>query len=646
MTAASSSQGGSHAGPRILLVEDNDEDAFLIERQLRKGLAASCCRVSSKEAYLQALASPGADVILCDYQLLGFTGIEAFAAARERKPEVPFILVSGYIGEEAVSAALKEGVTDVVLKDRLERLGPAIARALEGVAAGQARQNAELARARSEYHLRQLVEHVPAAVALFDGELRYLMANPRWIADFKLPPDLVGRSIYDAVPALPERYRKAHRLALAGTPSGMEEDRYCMPDGSALWIRWAIRPWFEPDGRVGGIVIFSEDITARKQAQEALRSSEERLRLLVESVREHSLLMLDPKGRILTWNPGAERMFGWTAQEVVGRSLRVTYPRGGGQRLQRALATAKEQARAYEEGERIRKDGSRFRSRAVTAAIRDTDGRLLGFARVSENMEAELRAREAFRRTVELEEANRRSMDSVRLKSQLISTLSHELRNPLQAMLGFCTLLMKGKLGPLAPAQKEALVDILAAGRHVHDLLQGLLDRAKIEAASERLRMERVDLGAVVDQVKDGFELIASEKDVRLFSRVAPGLQDVIADATKVRQVLYNYLSNAIKASPRGGDVRIRVRPERNGRFRIEVADQGPGIPAKDRRRLFQDFEQLGSGGEGAGLGLAVTKRIVEAHGGFVGCRRARPRGSIFYAVLPARPPGNKGVVK
>src|SRR5687768_10377695 len=239
----------------------------------------------------------------------------------------------------------------------------------------------------------------------------------------------------------------------------------------------------------------------------------------------------------------------------------------------------------------------------------------------------------------QLEEQSRRVQEATRLKSEFLANMSHELRTPLNAIIGFAELMHDGKVGPVSPLHKECLDDILTSSRHLLQLINDVLDLSKVEAGKMEFRPEAVDLGKLVGEVRDILRGLAAQKRIRLSVDVAPDLGEVVIDAGKLKQVLYNLLSNALKFTPQGGNVTLRARAEGEDLFRVEVEDDGIGIRAEDLGRLFAEFQQLDASAAkeyaGTGLGLALTKRIVEAQGGRVGVSSVHGRGSVFHAVLP-----------
>ncbi len=275
-----------------------------------------------------------------------------------------------------------------------------------------------------------------------------------------------------------------------------------------------------------------------------------------------------------------------------------------------------------------RKDGSEFPVEISLSPLETEEGVLVSSA--IRDITDRKRAEEQRRRA--LQEASR-------LKSEFLANMSHELRTPLNAIIGFAELLHDGKVGPVQPDQKEFLGDILGSSRHLLQLINDVLDLSKVEAGRLEFHAERVDVARLVGEVRDILRSIAAAKRIRIETQVDAGLGEVLIDPGKLKQVLYNYLSNALKFTPEDGRVFIRLGAEGADRFRLEVEDTGIGIKPEDMKRLYVEFQQLDASAAkkypGTGLGLALTKRLVEAQGGRVEARSVPARGSTFSAVLP-----------
>jgi PAS domain S-box-containing protein len=231
------------------------------------------------------------------------------------------------------------------------------------------------------------------------------------------------------------------------------------------------------------------------------------------------------------------------------------------------------------------------------------------------------------------------SREKEEAKDRFLANMSHELRTPLNGIIGFAEFLVDGKPGSVNPKQKEYLEDILNSGKHLLVLINDVLDLAKVGAGKMELKPEKFSLRKAIEEACAVTTPIVQKKGIRLEVNVAPELGYVTLDQQKFKQVLYNLLSNAIKFNPHGGKVEIRVAMHDAHRFKLSVQDAGIGIKKEDLRRLFKEFEQLESGAschhEGTGLGLALTRKIVELQGGTIGVESEIGQGSLFTVVLP-----------
>lgn len=231
--------------------------------------------------------------------------------------------------------------------------------------------------------------------------------------------------------------------------------------------------------------------------------------------------------------------------------------------------------------------------------------------------------------------------DLNRIKNEFLANMSHELRTPLNAIIGFTELMHSEKLGPVSAEYKEFLNDILTSSFHLLQLINQILDLTKIESGKITFKLEKINFHALVQEIKDTFYVLALKKNITLNIVISSSLTEIIQDSEKLKCVFYNYISNAIKFTPSSGHINVSISPVSLDTFRIEVKDTGVGIQKQDLKKLFVEFQQLDNSlskqYQGTGLGLALTKHIVEAMGGKVGVESVLGVGTTFYAILPIK---------
>ena len=251
--------------------------------------------------------------------------------------------------------------------------------------------------------------------------------------------------------------------------------------------------------------------------------------------------------------------------------------------------------------------------------------------------ELQLKNSDLLRLTTDLESANRRVQEANRLKSEFLASMSHELRTPLNAIIGFSELLLDGKTGPLMAQQKDLLNDIWTSGKHLLQLINDLLDLAKIEAGKMTLDLETFSLRKAIGEVCTIMKPAAAKKKISINTTLSLDLDLVTLDQRKFKQILYNLLSNAVKFSHDQGQIELTVGGDGLDTIRLLVRDFGIGIKKEDLPRLFTQFEQLDSGAAqlGTGLGLALTKSFVELHSGAIAVESEAGQGTSFEVKLP-----------
>ena len=367
-----------------------------------------------------------------------------------------------------------------------------------------------------------------------------------------------------------------------------------------------------------------------REREDDLRASEERFRLVIERVRDYGIFALDPTGVVTSWNLGAERIKGWQADEILGKHFSRFYPEDTRQFLpNEMLERARTLGAAEDEGWRLRKDGSRFWANVVITALRNEQGELQGFAKVTRDMSERRRSEEALRAA--REEAVAASL----AKSEFLSRTSHELRTPLNAILGFGQLLEIDQEAFTEP-HRAAIEQITKAGRHLLSLINDLLDISSIEAGGADLQIEAIEITRLLEEVHDLADPIVASAGLAFEMMLPSEPAMVSADRRRVTQVILNLIGNAAKYNLEGSVVRLGALVATDT-VRVFVEDDGPGIEADLAPRLFTAFDRLGQQNrpktEGTGLGLALSKSLIESMGGSIGYEAAEP-GARFWFTL------------
>jgi PAS domain S-box-containing protein len=384
------------------------------------------------------------------------------------------------------------------------------------------------------------------------------------------------------------------------------------------------------------IVLVSTLIWRSARSLERSAESGVMLAAIVEG-SDDAILSKTPEGVITSWNPSAERLYGYRSDEIVGQpiSTLIPGPRSGEERkiLDRILAG---EVVSHYETERVRKDGIVVQVSLTVSPLKDSSGLITGASTIARDISEERRVREALRRArEEADQAQKEAVLASQAKSEFLSRMSHELRTPLNAVLGFGQLL---EMEELDPESRESVVQIVKAGRHLLDLINEVLDISRIETGKLSLSLEPVALEDVAAETVEMVRPMAGERDIRLeVDRGPMKARYVLADRQRLKQVLLNLLSNAIKYNREAGEVNLFFGQDGDGGIQVAVRDTGPGITPKDQARLFEPFQRLGAdqtGVQGTGLGLALSRGLVEAMGGTMGVESAVGSGTTFWLKL------------
>ena len=410
-------------------------------------------------------------------------------------------------------------------------------------------------------------------------------------------------------------------------------------DGSLREVSVTMSPIRDAGGRIVGAAKIARNLSVQRRAAAALRDSESLLR----TIHTHYIVSItDPNGCITDVNDSFCQTSGYSRDELVGKTHRII-----NSGVHDAVFWV-ELWRTIDAGKPWRgevcnraKNGSLYWVDSVIAPFAGADGRIEKYISIRTDITSAKRAEGARLEALRLEAENRQIREASRLKSQFLANMSHELRTPLNAVIGFADLLQSGYVKTDSPKHQEFLGHIGTSGRHLLQLINDVLDLSKVESGKFDFVPEPVDLALLLKEVLDILLTATQRKHIHVSVLIDPDLTDLHLDPARLKQVLYNYLSNAIKFTAPGGQVTVRALGQGPAHFRIEVEDTGIGIAPADLPRLFSEFQQLDTGyskqHQGTGLGLALTRKLVRAQGGEVGVRSSLGVGSVFYVVLNRR---------
>jgi PAS domain S-box-containing protein len=485
----------------------------------------------------------------------------------------------------------------------------------------------------SDARYRGLLEHVPAAVYLLEAseDATRLYYSPymkelsgydpaellgdaslHWL-DFVHPDDREWVAALNDTAAWDEPFRAEYRIVRA--------------DGRSIWVRDDCVPVYDEAGTLVAWQGVMLDISDRIAAE----ADQARLAAIVESAED--AIISTQQGIITSWNRGAERMFGYRADEAIGQYIGMILPEG---RPDDAMLQPVRDgtSTATMEGPQRRRDGTLFDASASLSPIRDRHGAVIGVSSITTDVTARNRADEALRDALETAQAATRS------KSQVLAMMSHDLRTPLQAVLGYADFLLSDAGDPLTPLQREDIGYIHQGAQRMVTLIEQLLDLSRMEAGRLDLARDPVDLPGIIEQVRQDVAPQAGARDLTLTIDLPKRLPHALGDAGRVRQILLNLAGNAVKFTEQGG-VQIHAQTKGDG-VEITVCDSGIGIAPEALASIFEEFHQVDGNltrrRGGAGLGLAISKRLAEQMGGSVGVTSEPGAGSAFTLWLPAAP--------
>ncbi len=616
---------------RILILEDVSMDAELIAYELgRARMHFDARRVDTREGFLRELEGFRPDVILSDYTLPRFDGMTALSLARDRAPEVPFLIVTGSVNEETAVGCMKAGATDYLLKSNLARIGPAIEAAIERVQSGAAKSRAEDALRRSEANLRAIFNNSLQSFVLVDrdGTIQALNRTAReWTAGLLGRRIREGDQIRDFIPdAL-----SAFQDALRGDARTVER---CIQDPSGVerWFEATHAPVVDDQGQVIGVCLNARDVSERKRGERALRESEARYRDLFDNASD-LVCATSPAGDFLYANRAWRDRVGYDDAALATRGfLDLVHPSSRsaalevmGRALRGETLTHVELVLVTAQNTPVTVEGN------LSATFRD--GRAEMVRGIYRDVTERKRIEEQLRRAERMQAAGR-----------LAGGVAHEVNNMMTGVIGFSEFLLRG-LEPDDPRRAE-VQEIIRAGTRAADVTRQLLAFTR----QQILRLEVFDLNQVVAGMEKLLRRSLGE-DQGLSLRLAPGPAEVRADRGQLEQVLLNLVLNARDALNGRGEVVITTAPATRDEVRasrhadvevplgeytlLAVSDSGCGMSPDVQARIFEPFFTTKPVGQGTGLGLSTVYGIVKQSGGFVWVDSEPGKGTTFRVYLP-----------
>lgn len=615
---------------KILHLEDNPRDVTLV-RDMLSAEWPNCfiSVVSTREDFVSLLKLGGFDLVLSDFQLPAFNGLEALQLVREMAPEIPFVFFSGTLGEESAIDAVRAGAADYVIKDRMQRLPVSIQRVIREAAEQRGRREVEAALAQEQYLLRLLMENLPDHVYFKDVHSSFIAVSRSLAALFKLQPEqLRGKSDFDLFSE--EHARQAfddeQRIIRTGEPMLNVEEKETWSDGRVTWALSTKLPLRDSTGRIIGTFGVSHEITERKQAEERIRQQAE--------IIDHApiaIVITDLANRITYLNAAAAALYDVSAQDVLGHDADEYLSPDTIARIQIGRDATAAGGNWSNVVSVTTDKGRRFEAEFHMSPIRDASGSPRGRLCIAIDVTEKKKLEEQFLRAQRLESLG-----------MLAAGIAHDLNNVLAPILMGVPLLRSRAMHPSDLRVLEAIE--ASAGRGA-GLVRQILSFAHGAGGDKVLVQVRHLMNDIVTLVHQTFP-----KHVQLEDELPPDLWPVTGNPTQLHQVVLNLCVNARDAMPAGGILRLRaenrhladdevgISPHaRPGTYVvIEVSDTGTGIPPEVLARMWEPFFTTKGEGKGTGLGLATVRGIATNHNGFVTVDSVVGQGTTFRVFLPA----------
>ncbi|MBR8833414.1 MAG: PAS domain S-box protein [Stigonema ocellatum SAG 48.90 = DSM 106950] len=617
---------------RVLIVEDSEDDTLLTLRELRRGgYILTYVRVETPVTMEAALDQQPWDFVIADYNLPTFSAPEALKLLQRRQMDLPFIIVSGTIGEDAAVAAMKAGAHDYLIKGNLTRLVPAVERELREAKDRQKRYSAEQALGESEDRFRTLCSSAPLVIFQTDAQGQHIYNNDLWHhISGQSERESLGYGWIQAIhPEDRTEVFEDWQRTVSEHRSWVHEHRLLTPQGEVTWVRVLASPMYSSQGQFLGHVGTIEDITERKQAAQKIY---EQAALL--DISTDAIYVRDLENKILFWNKGAERLYKWEAVEVLGQNAaELLYKSGELRQFQEIQTTLANDGKWQGELTQVQKNGMDIIVESRCTLVRDEAGFPKSILTVSTDITEKKQLEAQFLRAQRLESLG-----------TLASGIAHDFNNILTPILAAAQLLPIKF--PNVDQKTQQLLKILeSSAKRGADLVKQILSFTRGMEGSRTNVQVRHLLSDVVQIARRTFP-----KSIETQSNIVPDLWMVVGDATQLHQVLMNLIVNARDAMPDGGSLNIsaenlwidqnyalmHVDAQAGHYILITVADNGTGIEPEIMERIFDPFFTTKDLGKGTGLGLSTVMGIIKSHGGFVTVYSEVSKGSTFKVYLPS----------
>jgi PAS domain S-box-containing protein len=613
---------------KILFVEDVRTDAELIWRELEKhGIVFNKLLVDNKKDFMAGLKSFAPDLIVSDYSLPQFNGMQALILRNEYTPLIPFIIVTGSINETVAVECMKAGADDYILKDNLSRLGLSVVNAMNKAKVHREKIIIEEALLKSEEIFSHFMEHSPIYVFFKDENLRAIRLSRNFEEMLGKPvTELLGKNMDELFPSELAKSMIADdkKILLEGRSITVEEElngRYYTTIKFPIVI----------EGNQPFLAGYTIDITDRRQASEAIRKSEEKYRSIFENVQdiyyESSIA-----GTILEVSPSISTLSHgqYQRKDLIGKPLSEFYSFQGEREMLLDAIKSKGSINDFEIKLRNR-DGSLIPCSVSSKVCFDSEGR-------PEKIVGSMRDI-SIRKTneEELTKAKIKAEESDRLKTAFLHNISHEIRTPMNAIVGFSALLGEQNLD--AASQQTYIETIMDSSNHLLEIISDIIDISNLEANLVKILKNEVNVNHLIQTLFNQFLPLAQKKHINLNSQsfLSNSEANIQTDSTKLTQIISNLINNAIKFTDEGS---VDILCKKTLPFlEISVTDTGIGIPAKFHEKVFDRFFQvqniISKIYEGTGLGLSISKEYVELMGGKIWLSSEPGKGTTFNFTIP-----------